>query len=792
MMIRFLVVLLFIGFTALSSFGQEPESQPIVNPEYYGDGGDLFIGNSIVSEAIHSDTDESRIRHRGLIAQGFLEMREDRKSDALKTFQAALVAEPESVVAMVMIAEICHNDDPVRARRYLEQALRIDENYYRLHFVNAKLHRRTSQMDDMLKSLNRCLELKPSHIDARQMRAEDLVRRIDSDEAQRQAIEDFHVLQQILPQRSPVWNFLIGRCHFNLKDYEHAVKYLEPLVGIPGAGDAAYLLGRAKQELGQYDEAVAYLSRTKLPLAKENIAQIAILQADSATGEVRLKYMAQALNELRGLLSTKHYAGNPQKLLTAGKLAYELGQNDVSINYLRRYLEKVPDDLEVKEILLDSLLGTYDPGELDQVKGLFDQMIETKSATETTFHRFKYAGYLMALSQWEDAQHQIDELEELLPEDGRPPFLQASIYIQNGSFEEAIESGKKSLELAPDRLDEVQVLLGNAYLQSGSDDLAAFAFEGAIESASDRYRALRCLEIGEFYRNMEKNAEGIRYWEMALAEKPDNEVLRYEIGRAYLQSGSLEQAIPYFEQVSDNSKIAENKSRATTLLAYISAVTGATSTSEEQYRSALEVWPSNHYAHSGLAHLLADQERFLEAKESFENAIKIYDEDVSLLIQLGIVCDKVDDIEGAERAANRAMEVDPEYAESYNFLGYMYAERAIKLDRAVELIKNALEIQPDDPNITDSLGWAYFQKGDIDKAIESLEKAVELLTEDDLMGASVIYEHLGDAYEKAARYEDALLMWRKAIEGIPESTTANEKIQALARKQEKTGKASSQ
>ncbi|MCA9435731.1 MAG: tetratricopeptide repeat protein [Candidatus Omnitrophica bacterium] len=770
---------------------QTPDAEPTVNSDYNGNGGDLFIGHYVVEEVVHSETDEKRIRHRALIARGLMEIEEEKSSDALKTFQAALAADPESVVAMVSIAEICYNDDPVRAQDYLERAAQIDPDYYRLHYVKARLLRRLGKMDEMLEALNRTLELKPTHIEARQMRADDLVRRVDSEDAQRQAIEDFHYLQQMLPQRSPIWNFLIGRCYFNLKDYEHAVHYLEPLIGIPNTSDAAYLLGRAKQELGEYDEAINYLSRATnghTP-ARESIAQIALMQAESATGEVRLKYLAQALSELKGLLNKPQYAGIPQKNLTAGKIAFELGQYDLAVTYLRRYLEKVPEDSEVSQLLLQSLLGTFDPSELDDVSLRFDKYAEGRSATDTAPMRFKYISYLMALGEWEKSEQQILDLQKTFPNDPRPAYLHAGVLVQNGSYEAAIDAANQALELTPENADEIQVLLGNAYLNSGSKELAAQAFEDAIASASDRYRALRCLEIGEFYRNQGMDHEGIQYWEMALNDKPDNEVLRYEIGRAYLQSGSLELAVPYFERVAENSKISENKSRAMTLLAYIKAVEGATQTAEEGYREAIETWPSNHFAHSGLAHLLADQDRFQEAKESYENAIALYDEDVSLIIQLGIVCDKLDDIKGAEDAAEKAMSVDPDYAEAYNFLGYMYAERGIKLDKAVELIEKALEIQPDDPNITDSLGWTYYQKGETEKAIQLLEKAVSLLTEEDLAGASVIYEHLGDAYEKAGRFDDAIEMWKKSVEGVPRSATAADKIEDLARRRSTTGKA---
>lgn len=92
-----------------------------------------------------------------------------------------------------------------------------------------------------------------------------------------------------------------------------------------------------------------------------------------------------------------------------------------------------------------------------------------------------------------------------------------------------------------------------------------------------------------------------------------------------------------------------------------------------------------------------------------------------------------------------------------NFYGYSLIERGEELTRGFALIEEAHELQPSSPDITDSLGWSHFLKGDIEKAIPLLEKAVEGSKDD-----SEIKEHLGDAYWAIGRRIDARYTWRIA------------------------------
>jgi Flp pilus assembly protein TadD len=102
----------------------------------------------------------------------------------------------------------------------------------------------------------------------------------------------------------------------------------------------------------------------------------------------------------------------------------------------------------------------------------------------------------------------------------------------------------------------------------------------------------------------------------------------------------------------------------------------------------------------------------------------------------------------------------PAEADVLNYLGYMLADRGVRLDESVKLISRALEIDPDNPSYLDSLGWAHFKRGDLAQAESYLSKAAHGLPRN-----SVVQDHYGDLLAKRGRSADAIAAWSKALDG---------------------------
>ena len=99
-------------------------------------------------------------------------------------------------------------------------------------------------------------------------------------------------------------------------------------------------------------------------------------------------------------------------------------------------------------------------------------------------------------------------------------------------------------------------------------------------------------------------------------------------------------------------------------------------------------------------------------------------------------------------------------ASALNYLGYLLASRGEQLDEAIRLVQKALEAEPDNPAYLDSLGWAYFRKGDLDGAEKNLSAAAQKLPEN-----SEIQDHLGDLHARRQRWSEAIAAWTRALGG---------------------------
>ena len=129
----------------------------------------------------------------------------------------------------------------------------------------------------------------------------------------------------------------------------------------------------------------------------------------------------------------------------------------------------------------------------------------------------------------------------------------------------------------------------------------------------------------------------------------------------------------------------------------------------------------------------------------------------------------------AAESLKKSIEMDPaNAARADNYLGYMWADRNENLDEAEVLIRRAVEQEPENGAYLDSLGWVYFKKGLHAQALKALLRAAELLKEDD----AVVFDHIGDTFDKLGRTAEAVEYWQKAFQLDPGSQAISSKLDA--------------
>ncbi len=155
---------------------------------------------------------------------------------------------------------------------------------------------------------------------------------------------------------------------------------------------------------------------------------------------------------------------------------------------------------------------------------------------------------------------------------------------------------------------------------------------------------------------------------------------------------------------------------------------------------------------------LEEAKRYPEALGVLTEAVEQEPENASARFSLGVIHDKMGDLEKLIESMEKAIELDPEHATAMNYLGYTYADRNMRLPEAETLIRRALEIRPNDGYFIDSLAWVYYRKGEYARAEAEIRRALSFIPDD-----PVILEHTGDILLEEGKKEEAAEYYEKAI-----------------------------
>jgi len=168
-----------------------------------------------------------------------------------------------------------------------------------------------------------------------------------------------------------------------------------------------------------------------------------------------------------------------------------------------------------------------------------------------------------------------------------------------------------------------------------------------------------------------------------------------------------------------------------------------------------------------IGNMLRGRKQFAEAADNYSRAIalipSIGKDNWDQFYSRAVCYERLGQWNQAEADFKKALELNPNEPLILNYLGYSWVDRNQNIAEALELIKKAVSLKPDDGYYIDSLGWAYFRLGRYDEAVQQLERAVELKAED-----PTINDHLGDAYWRAGRKLEAKFQWSTSLVSKPE------------------------
>jgi len=169
------------------------------------------------------------------------------------------------------------------------------------------------------------------------------------------------------------------------------------------------------------------------------------------------------------------------------------------------------------------------------------------------------------------------------------------------------------------------------------------------------------------------------------------------------------------------------------------------------------------------------EEKFEEGIKAYNRAIEVVENDDKssvvfkgqLYFHRGAAYERSDRWDLAESDLMKSLELQPDEPNVVNYLAYSWLIQGRHYDKAIELLKKAVEVRGEDAHILDSYGWALYKNGEFEEALVYLEKS------NLMMPFSVeVNDHLGDVYWHLGRKTEAGYQWKRALSFDPDEDQA--------------------
>ncbi len=346
----------------------------------------------------------------------------------------------------------------------------------------------------------------------------------------------------------------------------------------------------------------------------------------------------------------------------------------------------------------------------------------------------------LAKKQYTRARQELLNTLKLDPRRAAAERIIGVSYRQEGDYEQAIEHLVKSLEISPDgKYAEAHVDLGLVYTQQAnsksiSDEQSQYYLEGAVQE-----------------------------FETAIKQNPNLPEAHYHLGRLLHQDGQEDEAgLALLEAVRLRPDLGEAhelladiyekrgrldlRDKHLELMAKARQATAAT-TPDELVRQAIGLRLTKNYT---------------QAREELIKALGMDPRNTKALYELGVVYQELEESDKALETFQTVLKLPAPPVEAYNRISGIKFQNG-EPQAALDLLRQAANQNPREPNLHYYLGNAYRKQKTEGKAIESYIEAIKL-------DPNMVEPHinLGMIYLNRKQVNDAILQFREVVRIRPE------------------------
>ena len=372
-------------------------------------------------------------------------------------------------------------------------------------------------------------------------------------------------------------------------------------------------------------------------------------------------------------------------------------------------------------------------------------------------------------------EHDLEEI--LAEEDAKVLYHLGMALSEAGEYDQATLVFKRIVEMQPQTVER-WIDLARYYIYLEDYDSATTVLGQAAEAMPDSSEIY--LYWGTALESTGRYDEAIAVYQRALGHLPDAVDLYLYWGLALEQQDAWEEAIGVYRQA-----LAVSPDQAALHVRWGISLgrQGQWEDALAQYETAaaLDSAYSPTFLHWGIA--LEELERWEAALEKLAQAVALANDKSRVLFYLGSCYEQASSKLGRDEYFDRAvetfqrlLEIEPNDAYALNYLGYMYADKGVRLTEAVALLEQAIALVPDNSAFLDSIGWAYFRLGELAQAEDYLQQALEHMDEGDPEELAVIFDHAGDIASALGKTDEARAHWQKVLELAPDKEEVRRKL----------------
>lgn len=518
---------------------------------------------------------------------------------------------------------------------------------------------------------------------------------------------------------------------------------------------AHYLTALLHQRDGRYEDYVAELNKAA-ELAPDSTSIL------SRLGEAHMRMQDYEKARESYEKAVKRSPDDAVLWVWLGAAYQQLERYEDAAGAFQKAIELAPDNPLGYQALIDAETSSND---FVATVDLYRKLIEMRPESAELY--MQLGGSLVRIEDTAGARDALQRALELDPTLKRARYSLGFVLLDLGEPVEAARQFELFLKDDPQEVSAIEGLAG-ALARQGRYDRALEQIDRIVESETGNASHL----VQRVYLMLRAG----RAQEAAAMSPPNEAPLIGTLLRALARKKAGEPYLPLIQSLDDAEGAMDLEARR-----YLGGILSLFGSKDAGAFFANELQAlRNDGAQSTTVDFLLGRtylvlERYREAEAVLAPAAQRRPDDKTLLFELAGVYDKLDNFVECEKALKACLALDPTDAEVMNFLGYLYAEENVNLDEALALLTKALATDPDNPFYLDSLGWVYYRKGDGQRAVEYIRKAILLMDTDD---DAILRDHLGDAYLLIGEVDKAIAEWQRARRLDPKLEGVQQKIDA--------------